>query len=151
MIDQLIRTSSLHSFKQLCQFHLSNGRWTTHWKINIQNFLYLLQLYSPANIFSMQTKFSMAIALPMQFNKWISPEKYVAVSNNICLNWKPDQNVFLIRLHTATLPECIGWRKKNPMSVAQSYIEMWYWKAQLENMLACIWLPVNGGNQSTHH
>ncbi len=33
MVIIIVRTSLMHRFKQLlCQFHLSNGRWTTGWK-----------------------------------------------------------------------------------------------------------------------
>ena len=64
----------------------------------------------------------------------------------------PDQNVFLIRSHKAKLPECIGWGKKNPMWRTR---KEWDLRNQsscfLPVLLACIWLPVNGGNQSTDH
>ncbi len=46
---------------------------------------------------------------------WSNYWKVPRTIPEVILNNLTDQNVFLIRSHKATLPECIGWRKKNPM------------------------------------
>ncbi len=65
----------------------------------------------------METSFATKLLLhsPYGLTDWKQSSMLSLLQLSLCFKSETDQNIILIRSHEATLPECIGGRKKNHM------------------------------------